>query len=378
MGVASAPVRRRPVRQHAVWRCGRRRKATGLARRRSWPAHVCARGQVAAVRRVRGSRWGGLGPALPHQSFRLRALALRRALAQLGAWRAGIGKRPELLWLEGTFTRMFGGSSYAHVPLQCGVFSDTLANRSGVPHRFHAGGQASTTSPERTHSLTVADFVKSTSTQPPVILENAIDDWPAYAGPATAAATASQQERCRRWDYEYLQRVAGKATFNSGGHKFSLASYYQYARASLDDNPLYLFDKHFVRNTPQFGRDFAPPPYFSKERDLFEVLDGTGFRPDHRWIIVGPRRSGSRFHIDPNGTSLDARLRCQKMGHVPHIGLQVSTRARTVATSIAGVACGWRFYDLAREDRKLESAWLGASVARARRFSFQLVGGIWS
>jgi hypothetical protein len=35
--------------------------------------------------------------------------------------------------------------------------------------------------------------------------------------------------------------------------------------------------------------------------DLFSVLGSN--RPDYRWLIVGPERSGSTFHIDPNSTS---------------------------------------------------------------------------
>jgi hypothetical protein len=49
-------------------------------------------------------------------------------------------------------------------------------------------------------------------------------------------------------------------------------------------------------------------PYWDPERDdeevghdLFRMLD-EGRRPDHTWMIVGPKRSGSVFHIDPNGT----------------------------------------------------------------------------
>lgn len=30
---------------------------------------------------------------------------------------------------------------------------------------------------------------------------------------------------------------------------------------------------------------------------------GEDRRPDHRWLIAGPARSGSSFHVDPNCTS---------------------------------------------------------------------------
>ena len=42
------------------------------------------------------------------------------------------------------------------------------------------------------------------------------------------------------------------------------------------------------------------PPHFND--DLFEVL-GEEARPDYRWLIIGPKGSGSSFHVDPNATS---------------------------------------------------------------------------
>ena len=36
--------------------------------------------------------------------------------------------------------------------------------------------------------------------------------------------------------------------------------------------------------------------------DLFSVLGESG-RPDYRWLIMGPARSGASFHKDPNATS---------------------------------------------------------------------------
>jgi hypothetical protein len=42
------------------------------------------------------------------------------------------------------------------------------------------------------------------------------------------------------------------------------------------------------------------PAYFAE--DLFSVL-GEAARPEYRWLIMGPERSGSSFHKDPNATS---------------------------------------------------------------------------
>jgi Cupin-like domain len=40
---------------------------------------------------------------------------------------------------------------------------------------------------------------------------------------------------------------------------------------------------------------------YHTQDDLFKHLGNS--RPDYRWLIIGPARSGSSFHIDPNATS---------------------------------------------------------------------------
>ncbi|KAL1997575.1 hypothetical protein VTN02DRAFT_1436 [Thermoascus thermophilus] len=78
-------------------------------------------------------------------------------------------------------------------------------------------------------------------------------------------------------------------------------------RDNSDESPLYLFDRDFVAKmglkTGPPDREPAtaywPPPCFGE--DLFAVLGAQ--RPDDRWLIVGPARSGSTFHKDPNATS---------------------------------------------------------------------------
>lgn len=47
-------------------------------------------------------------------------------------------------------------------------------------------------------------------------------------------------------------------------------------------------------------RHFVQVPRVFSE-DLFSLLSDR--RPDYRWLIVGGQRSGSSFHVDPNGTS---------------------------------------------------------------------------
>ena len=72
---------------------------------------------------------------------------------------------------------------------------------------------------------------------------------------------------------------------------------------NFDESPLYLFDSDFVDKMDlKVGRDggvFWPPDCFGE--DFFAILGEQ--RPDHRWLIVGPARSGSTFHKDPNATS---------------------------------------------------------------------------
>ena len=260
-------------------------------------------------------------------------------------------------WKE-TFTRTFGGAACGHVPLCCGVFSDALyqsfwCSASTFPPRWT---EIDNVPREDARTLTVEDFVtKYELPNRPVILEHSLDEWGAYSNAATTATRACSNET-HHWTHDYLVRTAGNATFNSGGHKFSLARYFQYAHVSHDDNPLYLFDKHFVCNTPQFGLDYSPLPYFSRERDLFEVLAGTGYRPDHRWLIVGPARSGSRFHVDPNGTSAwnavvsGAKKWVMFPPHIVPPGVHPSADGGDVTSPVSLMEWFRGFYDAARED----------------------------
>lgn len=70
-----------------------------------------------------------------------------------------------------------------------------------------------------------------------------------------------------------------------------------------DESPLYLFDRSFVEKMElSVGRKIEGhywiPECFGE--DFFATLGAE--RPDHQWLIIGPERSGSTFHKDPNAT----------------------------------------------------------------------------
>ena len=132
--------------------------------------------------------------------------------------------------------------------------------------------------------------------------------------PVVLAGVAKTWRAMQKWtDMDYLQRVTQNRTFRatSGAAplpaNFTLQAYHQYCRAAPEEAPLYLFDRNALLETP-LQEDYYPDlqrtcPFWDPARpphDLFQYL-GMG-RPDHTWLICGPKRSGSAFHMDPNAT----------------------------------------------------------------------------
>jgi oxalate decarboxylase/phosphoglucose isomerase-like protein (cupin superfamily) len=72
-------------------------------------------------------------------------------------------------------------------------------------------------------------------------------------------------------------------------------SYVAYAKHQHDERPLYLFDPDFPAEDL-----YKVPEIFSRD-DFFRYLGHE--RPKFRWLIAGPKRSGSSFHVDPNYTN---------------------------------------------------------------------------
>lgn len=135
--------------------------------------------------------------------------------------------------------------------------------------------------------LTYGEFATSWSDKP-FILTECIRAWPVF----------------QKWTLDSLLKTYGDVEFRAEAVDWPFSTYYQYMFNNHDESPLYLFDRKFVEKTgivvgKEDGAAYWKPDCFGP--DLFELLGAE--RPAHRWLIVGPERSGSTFHKDPNGTS---------------------------------------------------------------------------
>ncbi|KAI5798867.1 putative F-box and JmjC domain protein [Geopyxis carbonaria] len=136
---------------------------------------------------------------------------------------------------------------------------------------------------KRLQTLSSVEFDNSYS-KTPFILTSPVKDWLGY----------------KSWTTESLVSAYGDVKFRAESVNWKLRDYVSYMENQDDESPLYLFDKEFIEKTKgEMEAGFTVPECFG--RDFFEVLGDQ--RPDRRWMILGPRRSGSTFHKDPNATS---------------------------------------------------------------------------
>jgi histone arginine demethylase JMJD6 len=127
----------------------------------------------------------------------------------------------------------------------------------------------------------------------PVVLDGAADAWPAMNGAWTPANLYAHYRhrrfRCGEDDKNYPVKV-------------KLKYFLRYMRGCHDDSPMYVFDSMYNDNRTACGimRDYQVPSYFTE--DLFRLV-GEHRRPPYRWMLLGPKRSGTCVHIDPLSTS---------------------------------------------------------------------------
>eukprot|EP00887_Chlorella_sp_A99_P005234 scaffold1.g5234.t1 len=155
----------------------------------------------------------------------------------------------------------------------------------------------------------------------PVIITGAVGRWPAFS----------------KWTREYLKEAFEGGSVIVGDAPMSFEAYCEYSDANSDELPLYLFDKTFAATAPRLGEDYSVPSLFGE--DLYALLGDK--RPDYRWLIIGPIKSGSSYHKDPNSTSAwNGVVRGAKkwLMYPPHVtppGVRPSEDGANVATSLS-------------------------------------------
>lgn len=188
-------------------------------------------------------------------------------------------------WKETYLTHVLPAGSHAgHTPLQISnCYSDFLYQPWISAAVAIDPAWLTTESVDRREGLTVEEFIeKYEKPGIPVIFTDVIPKW-------TAA---------KEWTPERLLAKYGDKKFNvSATVKMTMKDFFHYESQAREERPLYLFDKDFAKTCPEMNDQYDMPPYFAE--DLMRHV-GQANRPDYRWLIIGPARSGSNFHVDPN------------------------------------------------------------------------------
>ena len=256
-----------------------------------------------------------------------------------------------------TFARM-RGATIDHVPItMSGVYCNTLyrpwlCRYSDLDESCPGFSTHNDIDRRSAHSLSPSLFVSEyESKNIPVIITDLVSDWGAL----------------RRWSPEYLSKCCGNRLFRATSATaadaayFTMEEYWKYASAASEEAPLYLFERDFAK-VQGLQDDYKVPPHFSAEADhgsdLFSLL-GAERRPDHKWLVIGPKRSGSIFHIDPNQTNawnVVVRGRKKWIFYPPHVdppGVLSSIDGADVTVPLSTgewLLSFWKFHLQARAD----------------------------
>ncbi|KAF9275930.1 hypothetical protein BGZ68_010368 [Mortierella alpina] len=130
-------------------------------------------------------------------------------------------------------------------------------------------------------------------------LEQFIEEYEKPGKPVIIADGAKHWPAMSKWSTEYFLKTWPDAVLRAESVDVTIQNYFKYAQGTKDESPLYLFDKNFGERCQGILEDMEVPEYFRE--DFFGMMGDQ--RPDYRWIIIGPARSGSTFHKDPNATS---------------------------------------------------------------------------
>ncbi|CAH0476846.1 unnamed protein product [Peronospora belbahrii] len=179
--------------------------------------------------------------------------------------------------------------------------------------------------------LTFQDFYEQYSKVPFVIC-NAIGNWKASTEWTSEKLVARFPTNVKHRITHNLDIVSSTSTM-----EMSFADYFQYANNQHDETPLYIFDAQFGEKMPSMLEDYRVDDLKVFKEDFLSVLTDPeedknskmrptkgvklesggkkvrkdkktkrvsgSMRPDFRWIVVGPQRTGAPWHQDPARTS---------------------------------------------------------------------------
>ncbi|KAL9642242.1 hypothetical protein ABK040_007242 [Willaertia magna] len=90
--------------------------------------------------------------------------------------------------------------------------------------------------------------------------------------------------------------------------KMKFKNYFKYMKENKDENPIYIFDSKFGEKDERLLNEYEIPFYFKE--DFFELCLPKEDRPLFRWLVIGPARSGTQWHMDPYLTTAWNALIC--------------------------------------------------------------------
>uniref|UniRef100_M4C1U1 JmjC domain-containing protein n=1 Tax=Hyaloperonospora arabidopsidis (strain Emoy2) TaxID=559515 RepID=M4C1U1_HYAAE len=178
--------------------------------------------------------------------------------------------------------------------------------------------------------LTFQDFYEQYSRVPFVIC-NAMGEW-------KASKEWTMQKLIEQFPSDVKHRVTHNLDIisSSSTMEMSFADYFKYASSQHDETPLYIFDAKFGEKMPSLLADYRIEDLKVFKEDFLSVsaspdkLDGKDMlrkgvkleaggkkvltekkkkraagsvRPEFRWIVIGPQRTGAPWHQDPARTS---------------------------------------------------------------------------
>jgi len=127
----------------------------------------------------------------------------------------------------------------------------------------------------------------------PVVIQGATETWP-----------------CRRkWTLEDLERRSNvkwqisHALDDVDRLEMTMANYRHYCSVQTDENPLYIFDSNFGEKVPSMLQDYDMGSFGELFQEDFLGLLEDEKRPNFRWFVAGPARTGAPWHKDPKCTS---------------------------------------------------------------------------